>query len=113
MSFVKLLIGILFMTAILFFAVMNLEETVDLKLWPDAAHLYRDVPVVVALLFAYLLGIITYFVIALARDIRLRARLGALRKENRSLLEEVHHLRGSSLDDLPTAEAPPGRNQKG
>ncbi len=106
MSFVKLLLGIVFMTVILFFAVLNLEETVDIKLWADAAHTYRDVPLVVAMFCAYLIGIVTYFVIAVARDIRLRTDIGRLRRENRSLLDEIHHLRGSVLDDLPTADAP-------
>jgi uncharacterized integral membrane protein len=105
-SFVKLLLGIVFMTVILFFAVLNLEETVDIKLWADLAHTYRDVPLVVAMFCAYLLGIVTYFLIAVARDIRLRTDIGRLRRENRSLLDEIHHLRGSVLDDLPTTEAP-------
>ncbi len=105
MSFLKLVIGIAFMSAVLFFAVLNLEETTDIRLWPDAEHHYRDVPVVVALLSAYLLGIISYFLISLVRDVRLRSQLGRLRKENRSLIDEVHQLRGSALNDLPMEEA--------
>lgn len=113
MSFVKLLIGIAFMSAILFFAVLNLEETVDVRLLPDAAHLYRDVPLVVAMLFAYLLGIVTYFVITLARDIRARAQVLKLQNENRELLDEVLKLRGSALDDLPSVEATRNEPQEG
>ena len=113
MSFIKLLLGIAFMSAILFFAVLNLEETVDLRLLPDAAHHYRDVPLVVAVLFAYLLGIVTYFVITLARDIRTRALVLKLQKENRALLDEVLELRGSALDDLPTVENPSGGANEG
>lgn len=113
MSFLKLLLGIAFMSAILFFAVLNLDETVDIKLWPDAAHHYRDIPLVVALLCSYLLGIVTYFLIALARDIRMRAQIGRLRKENRMLMDEVHHLRGSALDDLPVEEAQGGGSPEG
>ena len=109
MSFVKLLLGIAFMSAILFFAVLNLEETVNVKLWTDPAHAYRDVPLVVAMLCAYLVGIMTYFVIALARDVRMRAQISRLRRENRGLIDELHHLRGSALDDLPNIEAPEAR----
>jgi uncharacterized integral membrane protein len=112
-SFLKLLLGIAFMSAILFFAVLNLEETVDVRLLPDAAHLYRDVPLVVAMLFAYLLGIVTYFLITLARDIRTRAQVLKLQKENRALLDEVLNLRGSALDDLPTVEAAGGEMIEG
>lgn len=108
MSFVKLLLGIAFMIAILLFAVLNLEETVDLKLLPDAGHFYRDVPLVVAMLFAYLLGIVTYFVITLARDIRARAQILKLQRENRAILDEVLKLRGTALDDLPDVELATG-----
>ncbi len=105
MSFVKLLLGIAFMSAILFFAVLNLEETVDVRLWTDASHTYHAVPLVVAMLCAYLVGIMTYFVIALARDVRMRSQISRLKRENRGLLDELHHLRGSALDDLPVVEA--------
>jgi uncharacterized integral membrane protein len=112
-SFLKLLLGIAFMSAVLFFAVLNLEETVDVRLLPDAAHLYRDVPLVVVVLFAYLLGIVTYFAITLARDIRSRAELLKLQRDNRALLDEVLRLRGSALDDLPTVEAARGESAEG
>jgi uncharacterized integral membrane protein len=112
-SFVKLLLGIAFMSAILFFAVLNLEETIDVRLLPDAAHFYRDVSLVVVMLFAYLLGIVTYFVITLARDIRARAQVLKLQKENRALLDEVLNLRGSALDDLPTVEIAGGEAPEG
>ena len=113
MSFVKLLLGIAFMSAILFFAVLNLEEMVEIRLWADAAHTYHDVPLVVAMLCAYLVGIMTYFVIALARDIRMRAQISRLRKENGGLIDELHHLRGSALDDLPVMEAPESARSEG
>ena len=112
MSIVKLLLGIAFMSAILFFAFLNLEESVVVTLWPGAAHTYHDVPLVVAVFCAYLLGIVTYFIISLTRDIRFRARIARLRKENRALHDELHHLRGSALDDLPVLEAEEHRLQE-
>ncbi len=111
MSFVKLLLGIAFMSAVLFFAVLNLQETVNIRLWTDPAHAYRDVPLVVAMLCAYLVGIMTYFLIALARDVRMRSEISRLRRDNRGLVDELHHLRGSALDDLPTVEAPEARSE--
>jgi uncharacterized integral membrane protein len=104
-SFLKLLLGIVFMAVVLFFAVLNMEETVDLRLWADMRHTYRDVPFVFAMLCAYFFGIVTYLVVALMRDIRFRTEIARLRRENRVLIDEVHHLRGSVLDDLPLVEA--------
>jgi len=107
-SFLKMLLGLAFLVAVLFFAVLNLEETIDLRLWADAAHTYRDVPLVLAVFFAYLFGIVTHFIVSLARDIRLRTEIGKLRGENRSLQDEILKLRGSALDDLPMTEAGDG-----
>lgn len=105
MSFLKLLLGIVFMAVILFFAVLNMEETVDLRLWANLRYTYRDVPLVFAMLCAYFFGIVTYLVVSLTRDLRFRTEIARLRRENRILTDEVHHLRGSVLDDLPLVEA--------
>ena len=113
MSFVKLLLAVVLMCVILFFAVMNLEEKVSIKLWPGTAYTYDDVPLVVGMFLAYLLGIITYFFIALARDIRFRGTIGRLKRDNRSLQSELHHLRGSALDDLPTDEGEDATGREG
>jgi len=102
--FVKVLLGIALASAVLFFLVLNLDETVDVKLWVGSAHTYRDVPLGFAMLVAYLLGVLTYFIIALVQDVRMRTQVGRLRRENRTLNDELHHLRGSALDDLPTTE---------
>jgi uncharacterized integral membrane protein len=99
------------MAVILYFASLNLRETVTLRLWVGESHIYENVPLVVSLFGAYLLGIITYFIIALARDIRLRTQITRLRRENRSLMAELHQLRGSALDDLPSAEVSEGTVQ--
>jgi uncharacterized integral membrane protein len=106
-SFVKLLLGIAFMSAILFFAVLNIGEMVDVRLWADSSHTYH-VPLVLAMLCACLVGIMTCFVIAFARDVRMRSQISRLRRENRGLIDELHHLRGSALDDLPVIEATEG-----
>jgi uncharacterized integral membrane protein len=112
-SFLKLFLGIIFVSAILFFAVLNLREEVVVTLWPGERYSYDRVPLVVAMFGAYLFGIITYFLISLVRDIRLRTQMSRLRKENRSLLSELHHLRSLALDDLPSSPAPEGKVEEG
>jgi uncharacterized integral membrane protein len=112
-SLVKLFLGLLFVSAILFFAVLNLREEVVITLWPGERYTYDRVPLVVALFGAYLFGIFTYFLVALVRDIRLRSQMGRMRKENRALMAELHHLRGLALDDLPSNAAPPPKLEEG
>ena len=109
----KLVLWVIFLCVILFFAALNMRETVNIHLWWDEAHTYRGVPLVVGLGLAYLLGIVTYFLIALVRDIRFRGQVGRLRRENRSLQSELHHLRGVSLEDLPIEEDQEGKNGEG
>ena len=104
MSFLKLVLWVVFLCVILFFAGLNLSEVVEIQLWWGEEQTYENVPLVVALGLAYLLGLVTYFLMALTRDIRFRGQIGRLRRENRSLQSELHHLRGASLDDLPIDE---------
>lgn len=113
MSFVKLFLGLVLVSAILFFAVLNLREEVVVTLWPGERYTYDRVPLVVAMFAAYLFGVITYFLIALVHDIRLRSQMGRLLKENRTLLAEIHHLRGLALDDLPSAPAAEPKHPEG
>ncbi len=70
-----------------------------------SAHTYRDVPFVVAMFCAYLLGIVTYFVITVARDIRARdgGADSSRRRTGRSWTRSIN-LRGSVLDDLPPSK---------
>lgn len=105
MSFVKLVLWVVVLCVILFFAALNLSEEVLIRFWWGSEHTYENIPLVVGLGVAYLLGIVTYFLMALTRDIRFRGQIGRLRRENRALQSELHHLRGASLDDLPIDEA--------
>jgi uncharacterized integral membrane protein len=104
-SFVKLVLWVVVLCVVLFFAALNLSEVVEIRLWWGEAQTYENVPLVVGLGVAYLLGMVTYFLMALTRDIRFRGQIGRLRRENRALQAELHHLRGASLDDLPIDEA--------
>ena len=113
MSFVKPFLWILFVTLVLFFAALNQDELVRIRLWPGEGGSYEDVSMVWAMASAFLLGAAAYFLITLARDIRLRTQLTRLRREKESLLAELHQLRGAALDDLPSKEAHPQEPEEG
>ena len=104
MSYLKLVLAMAFMVAILYFGFLNMEERVTVHLSPARAGEYRDVSLALALFFAYLAGIVTFAAVSFFRDLRSHAQLSRLRRENRKLLDELHHLRSVTLDDLPLHE---------
>ena len=77
-TFIKLVLWVLVLCVILFFAALNLRESVDIRLWWGERYIHRDAPVIIGLGLACLLGIVIYFLVALTRDIRFRAQIGRL-----------------------------------
>ena len=100
-SYLKTFLAMIFMVVILYFGFLNMDERVTVHLSPTRAGEYRGVSLALTLFFAYLAGLATFAVISLFRDLRLRARLASLRRENRMLVDELHQLRSVTLDDLP------------
>ena len=104
MSYLKTFLTMIFMVLILYFCFLNLEERVTVRLSPARSGEYREVSLALALFFAYLAGLVTSFVVGLYRDLKLRARVAGLRRENRALVDELHQLRSVTLDDLPVRD---------
>ncbi len=99
MAFLKLVIAMLFMAALLVFGLENVQERVRVDLRPLAE--YRDVSLSLVLFYAYFAGLFTYAVVSVLRDLRLRAEIARLARDNRRLSDELHALRSATLDDLP------------
>jgi uncharacterized integral membrane protein len=92
------------MALILYFGFLNMEERVTVRVSPATAGEFRHVPLALALFVAYLAGLATFALISVYRDLRMRAHVRGLRRENRKLLDELHQLRSVTLDDLPWFE---------
>lgn len=99
MSYVRMLIGMFFMAALLVFGLENVQERVNLDLRPIA--LFRGISLSLVLFYSYFAGLVTFALIAAFRDLALRRDLARVRRENRRLLDELHAHRSASLDDLP------------
>ncbi len=83
--------------AVLFFALANLGVTVTLHWWnPDSPG--TQVNLTLALLVAYLLGFLTFFVISAVRELRLRRRCARLQRQIDGMREELNALRTAPLD---------------
>ena len=68
------------------------------------AGTYHDVPLSLALYFAFIAGVVAFALVGLYLHLRGQARLSRLRRENRRLLDELYELRSLALDDLPKEE---------
>ncbi len=111
MWFVRLLVIVVINLAVLFFALANLGVSVTLHWWnPDSEG--SRVNLVLALLVAYVLGFLTFFVISAVRELRLRRRCARLSRQIDSMREELDTLRMAPLEGAgpPRAAPPAGGN---
>jgi uncharacterized integral membrane protein len=102
LSLLKMILAILLL-AILVIIGWNNTETVSLML-PLVRNRPFVMPLAVALLYAYLAGLLTFAIVHLFQDLKLRTQISRLRKENRKVSEELHQLRSITLEDLPVSE---------
>ena len=96
-----LLRGIVIMVVValfLWFAIQNAAEKVSLN-FPDG-RTASDIPVIFALLVAFIAGMFAWFLFSLFHDIRLRQDLRRSRKENQRLREELKALRNLPMQDI-------------
>jgi len=102
--FVRLLVILAINLAVIFFAVANLGVTVTLHWWsPDSAG--TRVNLMLALLVAYVLGFLTFFVVSAVRELRLRRKCTRLTRQLEKMREELDALRMAPLEGA----VPPGR----
>ena len=97
MWFAKMFFAIVILAAVCFFAILNSAQKVNLTVAPGRD--YYDVPLVVALFAAFVLGALIIFIFSLFRDMKSRAGLSRLRRENTRLSEELTALRNLPLEE--------------
>ena len=98
-AFVVMIVCIIF----LWFAFWNVEKKVTVKMIPDG-RLLSDVPLIFALLVAFVVGMLTWFIVSLFQDFRLRHELRCARRESDRLRDELKALRNLPMKDLGEAE---------
>lgn len=104
--FVRLLVILLINLGVIFFAVANLGVTVTLHWWnPDTPG--TQVNLMLALLVAYVLGFLTFFVVSAVREMRLRRRCARLTRQLAKMREELDTLRMAPLEGAVTARNTP------
>lgn len=106
MWFAKTFLAMVVLAAVCFFAILNADQKVNLIVAPGRG--YHDVPLVVALFAAFVLGALIIFILSLFRDVKTRAGLSKLRRQNSRLSEELTALRNLPLDEPAAGEESEG-----
>lgn len=78
------------------FAIQNLEQQVDIVLifW----H-FQDVPLIVVILEAFIIGMLVWFIIAFVNEMRLRSQLRGISRDRDELSRELQTLRNLPLEE--------------
>jgi uncharacterized integral membrane protein len=113
MWYLRLLILLLINVVVVLFALANIGETITLRWW-NPNSLGTPANLTAALLIAYLLGFLTFFLISAMREIRLRRRCGRLQRQLDGMREELNRLRTAPIDGpVATSPAPPPSEEEG
>jgi len=102
-----MLLFLILVVAVTGFAMLNSSETASVVLWPGRLVFY-DVPLVLLLFEAFVIGAVVWFFVSVFHEVGLRATIRRLKRENADLNQEIAGLRNISLDGIETEEPPEG-----
>jgi len=96
---VRMLLILILVVAITWFAMINSSERATVSLGTEALTFY-DVPLVLLLFEAFVIGALVWFVVAIFHEVILRRAIRKLRRENADLNKEMEGLRRISLEGI-------------
>ncbi len=81
------------------FAMLNNAERATVTLWPRTV-VFFEVPLVLLLFEAFVLGAVLWFVVSIFHEIVLRRQIRKLKRENSDLNQEIAGLHSISLQEI-------------
>jgi len=96
---VRMLLFLILVVVVTGFAMLNGSERASVVVWPGSVVFY-EVPLVLLLFEAFVLGAIVWFVVSVFHEVSLRTTIRRLKRENRDLNQEIAGLRSISLDGI-------------
>ncbi len=102
MWILKNLAWLLIMVAVVGFAILNVNGRASEIRLPGAT--YVDLPLTVVLFTAFVLGMFLAFLLTLVHQLKGKAVMGRLTRENQNLKQELRVLRNLPLEDLKMAD---------
>ncbi len=105
MWYVRVFVGLLLVVIVVLFFGANSGERVELR-WLSPKSEPVEVNLALAVLVSYVLGMFTFFLVTLMREIALRNRCRRLERELRELRTELERLRVAPLEGAAAVGAP-------
>ena len=102
MWFLKNIVWLVIMILVVGFAILNVNETITAIVLPG--RVYRQLPSNVVLFVAYVVGMITAFVLMLVHHLKIQSAIRRVNRENQNLKQELSQLRNLPLEDLRSGE---------
>jgi uncharacterized integral membrane protein len=102
MWFLRNVVWLVIMVLVVGFAILNVHETVTSVILPGSV--YKVVPANIVLFVAFVIGMMTGFVLTLFHQLRVRSAMSRLSRENQNLKKELSQLRNLPLEDLNLGE---------
>ena len=96
---VKMLLALILVVVVTGFAMLNSAERATVTVWPHRLVFY-DVPVVILLFEAFVLGAVVWFIVSVFHEISLRRQIRKLKRENADLNQEIAGLHSISLQEI-------------
>lgn len=98
MWFLRNILWLAIMILVVGFAILNMRESVTAVHLPG--HVYRAIPVNVAVFVAFALGMLLAFVLVLFHVLKARSEVAAVEREKEALERELAELRNLPLEGL-------------
>jgi uncharacterized integral membrane protein len=101
----RMLLFLVLVVVVTGFAMLNSSESASVVVWPGRL-VFLDVPLVLLLFEAFVIGAVVWFIVSIFHEVSLRAAIRRLRRENADLHQEIAGLRNISLEEI-AGESPP------
>ena len=96
---VRMLLTLVLVVVVTGFAMLNSAERATVTLWPRTLVFY-EVPLVLLLFEAFVLGAVVWFIVSVFHEIGLRRTIRKLKRENTDLNQEIAGLHSISLSEI-------------
>ncbi len=107
MSYMKLVLALVLMAVVLYFAILNGRETIEFRYSPATDGSLPGIPTSLALFGAFLFGAVIVALMGVFREVKAKAEVKRLQREHRSMTEELEMLRKDREGETGTGPEPP------
>jgi uncharacterized integral membrane protein len=113
MWFLKGLLSIGLLAGLLYLALLNSGQKVDVYITGPGAPAVNDVDLPIVLLASFVLGVLVWFFVSVFQVLSAKAEVATLKRKNRELLREISDLRNMTVRELDPDLLAPAAEEDG